>query len=163
MAKTNKGLGVFNTIVTNGVMNVDGEIQIGYSWTVGKGGEHFLTELRDNKKMTGTRCRQCGRVFVPPRVYCEECYADDVDWVDVEPKGTLITFGDSYIGADGKTLDKPWILGVVRINGSEGGFLHYIGEAATKDLKIGMPMEAVFKDEREGSILDIEYFRPVKD
>ena len=32
-----------------------------------------------------------------------------------------------------------------------------------EDLKIGMPMEIVFRDEREGNILDIHYFRPIKE
>ncbi len=143
-------------------MTINGQIQIDYSWSVGKAGERFFTELRDNKKIMGTKCRQCSRVLVPPRIFCEECFVDDVEWVEVEPRGTLMTFGDSYFSTDGKRLDKPWMLGIVRLDGSDGGLIHYIEEARPEDLRIGMPMEVVFKEKREGNILDIAYFRPVK-
>ena len=40
--------------------------------------------------------------------------------------------------------------------------MHYLGEVEPEQLEIGMRVKAVFKDpaEREGSILDIDYFRP---
>ena len=143
-------------------LTIDGEIQIKYKWSLGKAGERFFTELRDNKKIMGTKCRQCGRVLVPPRIFCEECFVEDMEWVEVEPKGTLMTFGDSYFSTDGKRLKEPWMLGIVRLNGSDGGLIHFLGEARPEDLQIGMPMEIVFKDKREASIMDILYFRPVK-
>lgn len=143
-------------------MAVEGEIHIKYKWAMGKAGERFFTELRDKKKIMGTKCKQCGRILVPPRIFCEECFVDEMEWVEVEPEGVLMTFGDSYFSTDGKKLDDPWMLGIVRLNGSDGGLIHFISESRPEDLKIGMPMEAVFKDEPEGNILDIQYFRPVK-
>ena len=143
-------------------MTIKGEIQINYNWSVGKAGERFFTELKDSKRIMGARCRKCSRVLVPPRIFCEECFVDDMEWVEVEPRGTLVTFGDSYFSTDGKRLKEPWILGIVKLNGSDGGLIHFIGEAKAEDLKIGMPMEAIFKEERDGNILDIKYFRPVK-
>jgi len=143
-------------------MTIDGEIQINYHWSLGKAGERFFTELRDNKRIMGTKCRQCGRILVPPRIFCEECFVEDMEWVQVEPKGTLVTFGESYFSTDGKKLKDPWMLGIVRLNGSDGGLIHFLGEARPEDLQIGMPMEAVFKDKREGNIMDILYFRPAK-
>ena len=143
-------------------MTIDGEIHINYRWSPGKAGERFFTELRDNKRIMGTKCRQCGRILVPPRIFCEECFVEDMEWVQVEPKGTLVTFGESYFSTDGKKLKDPWMLGIVRLNGSDGGLIHFLGEARPEDLQIGMPMEAVFKDKREGNIMDILYFRPAK-
>ncbi len=144
-------------------MTISGQIQIDYEWSVGKAGERFFTELKDHKRIMGARCRSCGRVMIPPRIFCEECFVDTIDWVEVEPKGTLVTFGDCYFSTDGKRLDEPWILGIVRLNGSDGGLIHFIREARAEELKIGMPMEIVFNDDRKGNILDISHFRPVKE
>jgi len=49
---------------------------------------------------------------------------------------------------------------LVRLDGADTGFLHLLGEADTKGLRIGMRVEAVFGEERVGNILDIRYFRP---
>ena len=143
-------------------ITINGVIQISYNWTAGKAGGRFFNELKENKKIMGTRCRQCGRVLVPPRIFCEECFVENMEWVEVEPKGTLTTFGESYISTDGKRLKEPWMLGIVKLNRSDGGLIHFIGEARPEDMKIGMPMEIVFKDKREGNIMDILYFRPAK-
>jgi uncharacterized OB-fold protein len=153
MAKKEKEMGI----------TINGVIQISYNWTVGKAGDRFFTELKENKRIMGTRCRKCGRVLVPPRIFCEECFVDDVEWTEVEPRGILTTFGESYFSTDGKRLKEPWMLGIVRLKGSDGGLIHFIGEARPEDVKIGMPMEIVFKDKREGNIMDIRYFRPVNE
>ena len=59
-------------------------------------------------------------------------------------------------------LDVPSLPAVIAIDGSDGGFLHVLGEVAPDDVSIGMAVEAVWKPvgERTGSILDIAYFRP---
>jgi len=143
-------------------MAISGEIQINYNWALGKAGERFFSELRDNKKIMGSRCRKCDRIMVPPRIFCEECFIEDTEWVEVEPRGTLVTFGDSFFSTDGKRLKEPWMLGIVRLHGSNGGLIHFINEARAEDLEIGMPMEIVFNKKRKGDILDILYFRPEK-
>ena len=45
----------------------------------------------------------------------------------------------------------------------DGGLVHRLDEVEPVEIEIGMPVEAVFKPqaERQGSILDILYFRPV--
>jgi uncharacterized protein len=142
-------------------MTIRGDIHIDYQWSAGKAGERFLVELRDHKRIMGTKCRVCGRVMVPPRIFCEECFVDSVEWVEVEPRGRLVTFGECYFSTDGKKLEEPWVLGIVRLDGADGGLIHFIREARAEDLYPGMLMEIVFKDQREGHILDISHFRPV--
>jgi uncharacterized OB-fold protein len=62
-----------------------------------------------------------------------------------------------------RPADPPELPAVIRIAGaSDGGFLHKLGDIAPDDVRIGMEVEAVWRprNEREGSILDIAYFRP---
>jgi hypothetical protein len=61
-------------------------------------------------------------------------------------------------------LDEPELPAVIEIDGASPGigFMHKLGEVAPDDISIGMTVEAVWKPEedRQGSILDIRYFRP---
>lgn len=143
-------------------LTLSGEVHIEYQWTVGIAGSRFFAELRDHKRIMGTKCPQCARVMVPPRIFCEECFVDADQWVEVSNRGELVTFGDSYLSPEGRQLDKPWMLGIVKLDGADGGLIHYLGETKPEDVKIGMRMEAVFADKREGNIKDIKYFRPLK-
>lgn len=143
-------------------IKLQGSIEISYEWSAGVAGSRFFQEIRDNKRIMGTKCPKCGRVLVPPRIFCEECFVDVEEWVEVSSKGELVTFGESYLGTDGSKLKEPWIVGIIRLDGADGGLIHYIGEARPEELKIGMRMEAVFNEERNGNILDIKHFRPSK-
>ena len=126
----------------------------------GKGRRALFYRVEGSQEDNGDQVRQCGRILVPPRIFCEECFVEDMEWVEVEPRGSLLTFGESYFSTDGKRLKEPWMLGIVRLKGSDGGLIHFIGESRPEDLKIGMPVEAVFKSKPEGNIMDILYFRP---
>jgi len=145
-------------------LTISAEIQVPYNYAVGLAGSRFLTELRDNGKFMATKCNKCGYVMMPPRIFCEECFVDDVEWVEVSSKGVIQTFAVSYMSPDGKRLKDPWMLAIVKLDKSDGGLVVRLGEVNPDDVKIGMKVEAVLKPEnqRVGSILDIQYFRPVK-
>ena len=58
---------------------------------------------------------------------------------------------------------EPVIMAMIRLDGTQGGVVHYLGEIKPEDVTIGMAVQAVLKPkkERKGSITDIKYFKPV--
>jgi acetyl-CoA C-acetyltransferase len=140
---------------------VDDEVGARYSWDAGVAIARFLDGLRDGK-LFGRECRNCGRVLVPPRMFCEQCFRGTDAWVQVEDTGIVQTYSVCHVSWDMQPLDDPSLPAVIAIDGSDGGFLHMLGEVAPDDVSIGMTVEAVWKPvgERTGSILDIAYFRP---
>jgi uncharacterized OB-fold protein len=46
-----------------------------------------------------------------------------------------------------------------------GGIMHMLGQVDPQEVHIGMRVKAVWKppDERQGSITDIRYFKPLED
>jgi len=140
-----------------------GSIPITSRYTVGIAGERFFREIKDNARFLGTRCPNCDITYVPPRLYCERCFAKLDDWVEVEPTGTVRTYTVLHLALDGSPLDEPEILAFIVLDGSDGGLVHRLGEVDPDEVEIGMRVEAVFKPEaeRKGSILDIGYFRPL--
>jgi hypothetical protein len=98
-------------------------------------------------------------------MFCERCFADLEVWVEVPNRGTVFTYTVLFRDLDEKPLDPPKIVAYVKLDGADGGLVHYMGGVEPDTVYIGMPVEAVFKDaaEREGSVLDIRYFRPVED
>ena len=140
-----------------------GDIPITSRYTAGIAGEKFFREIRDNARILGTRCQACGLTYVPATMFCERCFAKLDEWVEVKSRGTVFTYTVLHRDLDGQPLDPPVILAYVKLDGSDGGLVHYLGETNPQAVHIGMAVEAVFKDaaEREGSILDIAYFRPV--
>ncbi|PIU63389.1 MAG: hypothetical protein COS84_09650 [Armatimonadetes bacterium CG07_land_8_20_14_0_80_40_9] len=146
------------------VITIKGKIEQAYEWSAGLAGSIFLKELRDRGRIMGTKCSKCNRVIIPPRIFCERCFSRLDEWEVVGDTGTINCFTISYVGINAERLKEPVICAVIDLDGADGGLYHYLGEVDNPDeLKIGMRVKAVFKDkkDREGSILDIKYFKPI--
>jgi len=136
-----------------------------YSWAAGEAISHFLEELKKGR-FIARKCRKCGRILFPPRMFCEECFRATDEWVYIKDTGTIQTFSISYLDKDAKRIEVPILVGVVAMDGASEkmGIMHYFGEMSKDEIKIGMRVKAVWKPEKEriGSITDIQYFRPLK-
>jgi hypothetical protein len=141
-----------------------GDLPVYHRYTAGVAGEKFLRALKDEGKLFGTKCPKCGYVYVPARLYCERdaTHLDDATWVQVGPEGELVSFSAVYVDLDGKPLETPQWVGLVRLDGASSVTMHYLGEMKAH-LGVGMKVRAVLKpaNERVGSIKDIAYFKPV--
>jgi uncharacterized OB-fold protein len=118
-------------------------------YTVGIAGERFLRAIKDRGVILGTVCPACDLTYVPPSMYCERCFTQLDEWVELPAKGTVYTF---------TIVTRSF----VKLPGAHGGLVHRLKTAKPEDVEIGMEVEVVFKPqkEREGSILDIEGFKP---
>jgi uncharacterized OB-fold protein len=142
-----------------------GDIPITSRYTAGIAGEKFFREIKDNARFLGTHCQECDLVYVPATMFCERCFAELDEWVEIANRGMVFTYTVLCRDLDEKPLDPPVILAYVKLEGADGGLVHYLSEVNPAEVYIGMEVEAVFKDaaEREGSILDITHFRPTED
>jgi len=134
-----------------------------FHYTAGVAGERFFTALRDEDKILGARCERCGITYVPPRIYCEHCFAELSEFVDVGLRGEVRSFTVARIDKDGNKLEKPEIRALISFGEETTALLHLLGEVEPEEVYIGMEVEAALKpkEEREGKITDIRYFKPV--
>ena len=140
-----------------------GEIPLNYVYTYGRAGEVFFRNLKDKGTLLGARCEACDITYAPPRIYCENCFARlENSYVELGTSGTVHTFTVLHKNLDGSAKVTPVIMAMVRLDGSDGGVVHYLGEVDASEVQFGMKVEAVLKpeNERKGAITDIEYFRP---
>ena len=141
-----------------------------YRWDTGVAVGKFLQGLKEGK-ILGIHCPHCRRTLVPPRAFCELCFKPINRWVVLKDRGKVNTFSVSYVNWDASRRQTPEVPAVIEIDGASPGMgiMHLLGEVGDDldtilaTVRVGMPVEAVWKspEEREGSITDIRYFRPV--
>lgn len=139
----------------------ESRIKVPYTWSVGETGSRFLIELRDHKKFFGTKCSKCNMVYIPPRRDCGRCFSQNLEWVGVSAQGALITYTIVHYENPAMPIKPPFAYGIILLDGASTGLVHFLGEVDFEKIKTGMRVEAVFKDERVGDIMDISYFRPI--
>ena len=138
-----------------------GDLPVTSRYTFGLAGEKFYRAIKDEGRIYGTKCSECGRTYVPASLFCERCLVELDDWIDVGTTGEIHAFTLLYEDLDGKPTQTPEMIAFIRLG--DGGLIHRLGEIEQDQIRIGLRVEAVFKapEEREGSIQDISHFRPV--
>ncbi len=137
-------------------------INVPYSWWAGDTASRFLAGLRDEKKILGTKCDRCEKVYVPPRKNCPHCFSENKEWVETSNEGTLVSYTVARRQLASIPEKTPVIFGLIKPDGADTALLHYLGEVEPGDVKIGMRLTPKFENERNGTIRDIAYFKPAE-
>ncbi|MBE8540315.1 zinc ribbon domain-containing protein [Geoglobus acetivorans] len=155
---------VFNEKIVNPaeLRHVEGKIELYWIYTSGEAGDAFFKKLRDEGRFLAAKCRKCGHVFFPPRLYCEFDFSD-TEFVEISGEGCVKAFSVVSYDADGNRMEKPEIYAIIEIDGTDGSIIHLLSEVEPETVEIGMKVQPVLKpeEEREGRITDILYFKPV--
>jgi uncharacterized OB-fold protein len=139
-----------------------GEIPITSLYTAGAAGQIFFAALRDRGVLVASRCAPCGQVYLPAREFCERCFAELREQVEIPPRGVLRSFTFCYVDPDGTRLEPPEALALAQMEGATTLLLHRLLDVREpSEVEIGSRLEAVIRprSKRIGSILDIEGFR----
>lgn len=140
------------------------DLKAKYAFTAGIAYSRYLSELKEGR-IIARKCRKCARVLVPPRMFCEVCFKPTDEWVYVSDEGEILTYSVSYVGPLAERLKEPTIVAVIKLDGASPGMgiLHRLGEVRPEDVRIGMRVKAVWRPEaeREGSVNDIAFFKPI--
>lgn len=113
----------------------------------------FLNE----KKLMASRCAACGDLYLPPRAICPKCYGGQLEWVEMDGKGTLAAFTVVYVGPTpmnnaGYSRENPYVSGIVELEEGPKISAQILGVDAQhpETIRIGTPMRVEFVERGEG-------------
>ncbi len=137
-----------------------------WNYAAGRYFSRFFHALKDEGKILAVKCPLCGRVYLPPRPLCGNCFAEMQQWVEVSRQGTVRAFTVVRIPfldpSTGQPRAVPFGMALVQLDGADTTLNHYLGETELTKLRIGLRVEAVFRQERQGTMSDILYFKPLE-
>ena len=104
--------------------------------------EQFYKFLGQQKLMAG-KCLKCGKIHLPPRPLCDNCYSQDFQWVNISGKRKLVTYTIIHVAPLQFQNLSPYAVGIVEFeNGLK--FPGMIQGATREQLKIGMELTLDF-------------------
>jgi len=107
-----------------------------------------LVSYLEKGVVAGTRCKNCGKLYFPPRVDCLDCRKSEVEWVPIDGKVKLVTFTQVYFAPPAFEQSTPYILGLAEFDSGLRVFAPVNGDIDLKELK--PDLELVLKPKRMG-------------
>lgn len=139
-------------------LEIPDEMRVTYKYSLGQQ-SRFFRELRENKKIYGAKCKKCGKVYCPPRAHCQHCY-EPTEWVPLSGQGTIETYTIQYFTNSAFIKKVPFLVAFIKLDGTDFRMISNIEMDNIEEARPGMRVEAVFREERHGSITDF-YFKPI--
>jgi uncharacterized protein len=104
--------------------------------------EQFYKFLGQQKLMAG-KCLKCGKIHLPPRPLCDNCFSQDFEWVSVSGKGKLVTYTVIHVAPKQFQDLTPYAVGIVELE--NGLKIPGMIQGTTEEhLKIGMKLTLDF-------------------
>jgi uncharacterized OB-fold protein len=96
----------------------------------------------EKDQIAGTRCKDCGRAFFPPRADCGRCLTSHMEWFEITGSGRLVTFSKLEFGPAGFQEDVPYCIALLDYGRFKvfGRIARDVPEGA---IAVGMPMKTV--------------------
>jgi uncharacterized OB-fold protein len=93
-----------------------------------------------NGKILATRCKNCGKVFLPPRGDCP-CGKEDIEWFEMNPEATLFTYTVIMFAPESMSDKAPYVVAIGKHEEGTRMLAHLF--ANPNDIKVGMKVRLV--------------------
>lgn len=110
----------------------------------------FIDYLEEGD-VKGTRCKDCGLVFFPPRADCYQCLGGNMEWFDVSGTGRLVTYSKLEYAPIGFGEDLPYAIALLDY-GDYKVFGRLSSDLPEDEIKIGMEMKTVVNKLSNGQL-----------
>ncbi len=133
-----------------------------YEVTAGYTLSGALRALVDGR-FVGQVSRESGRVYMPPLGACPISATATTEDIELPNTGVVIAFCVVRLPVHGQGVKLPFACADIMLDGADTTFLGLIQECEVEDVRIGMRVEAVWKEaaERTTSLASVRYFRPL--
>jgi uncharacterized OB-fold protein len=138
---------------------VERPIKLDYTYTAGRAQSRFLQGVTEGR-LIGERCPSCSKVYIPPRGSCPTCGVPTAEQVELPGTGTVTTFCVVNIPFAGQAVECPYVSATVLLDGADIGIFHLIQEIPADEVRMGLRVEPVWKDELQPTLESIKYFKP---
>ncbi|MCU1358454.1 MAG: hypothetical protein JWM89_3872 [Acidimicrobiales bacterium] len=142
------------------VRSVRTPAQLDYQVVAGDATTRFLRNIT-KKRIVGQRAPG-GRVYVPPRGADPELGQATPIEVEVAQVGTVTSFCVVNLQFYGSGMEIPYTSALILLDGADLSIMHLIQEIPADQVRIGMRVEAVWRDDAdiEPTLESIKWFRP---
>ena len=124
--------------------------------------ESFYNFVKE-KKIMAAKCNQCGKMLLPPKPMCPQCFSKNLSWKELPNRGTLLTYTVIHVAPEKFQSLTPYAVGIVELD-SGTQLPGMIKGVDLGNIKVGMKLAVDFDTQHvteEWPQWSRYYFKPV--
>lgn len=135
--------------------------RLDYVHTAGTHLSRFLRAIGE-KRILGSRCPACTKVYVPLRGTCPTCGVAMGEDVPLPETGTVTTFCVVNVPFEGQVIPPPYACAHVRLDGADVSLFQLVAGCPVEDVHVGMRVRARWVEDAAltPSLDSIRWFEP---
>lgn len=141
------------------VRSIRAPARLDYTFTASTAVTEFLENVAE-KRLLGSKCPTCGKVYVPIRGVCPTDAVPMPERVEVPDTGVVTTFCVVNVQFYGQAMEIPYVCATVVLDGADMGLFGMVGGVPADEVRMGMRVKAVWADEPTTSLESILYYEP---
>jgi len=117
-------------------------------------------KLCGEKKLMASKCKDCGKVELPPRPICTGCNSQNIEWTELNGKGKIVSFTVIGVGPwtminEGYDRNNPYCSGIVEVEEGPRISTQIMGVdvASPENIKVGTSVTADFVERGSFSLV----------
>ncbi len=105
----------------------------------------FWREIPNRYNLIGTKCKNCNKVFFPPRYICPNCRrVGKLEPYKLKGRGKIYSYTITYVPSNGFEDQVPYVLAIVELEDGPK-ITTQVTDCDPNDIKIGDEVEIVFR------------------
>jgi len=101
---------------------------------------HEFVKFLEQGKIVGSKCKNCQRVYFPPRADCD-CLSGETERIQLSGNCKLITYTTLHFAPASVRYDVPYTLGVAQFDEGPTVFAPLSKEIKPEEIHIGMKLK----------------------
>jgi len=101
---------------------------------------HDFMRYLEQGKIMGSKCKNCKRVYFPPRADCD-CLSGETEWIELSGNCRLVTYTNVHFAPASFRYDAPYVLAVAQFEEGPTVFAPLSKDIGEEEIKIGMQLK----------------------
>jgi len=108
------------------------------------GASKIWREIPQRYRYESGKCKQCGKIYFPPRLICSACRSKKFETIILKTNGKVLTYTIIRVPPSQFKDEAPYAMGIVELEGG-GRITTQIVDCDFNKLKIGMNVKIEFR------------------
>ncbi|MEO0136977.1 MAG: Zn-ribbon domain-containing OB-fold protein [candidate division WOR-3 bacterium] len=108
----------------------------------------YTREIPQRYRLEAAKCKNCGKIFFPPRLICSNCKSREFEKIKLPEEGKIVTYTTIRVAPEQFNTQVPYNIAIIELNNGVRVMAQVV-DCKPEDMGIGKSVKMVFRKVQE--------------